>query len=475
MSGIQQVSENLVGGRLRFFLPFWKKLTSDENIIQIISGAKLEFKRCVRQKYPCKPINISTDFKCKIEQELQKYLVLGIIEKTDHSAGEFVNQIFPISKKNGGIRIILNLKLLNVDLQYKHFKMENLNSALCLMKKNCFMTSIDLKDAYYSVNIHESCRKFLRFVWNDQLFQFTCLPNGLSSAPRWYTKLMKPIFSKLRNQGFISVYYLDDIWLMGETRLQCQINLQVTISFLQEAGFLINFEKSCIVPTQYIKFLGFHLDSVNMTVNLPSEKKENIAILCKNLLTNNELSVRDVAKVIGVLVSCLPAIRYGALFYRYLERDKIIGLRANAGNFDGKMKISSNGKSDLQWWLCNVSSSIMPIKVPSYSLVITTDASHVGWGAVSQGQSTGGHWTTEESNLHINELELKAILFGLKSFFDNITARHIRIKSDNFTAVSYINNLGGVKSIKLHNLAKSIWTWAFSRDIHLSAEHLPGS
>lgn len=89
-------------------------------------------------------------------------------------------------------------------------------------------------------------------------------------------------------------------------------------------------------------------------------------------------------------------------------------------------------------------------------------------------QNTGGQWSEEESQLHSNELELKAIEFGLK-VLNHVHHVHIRIRSDDSTAVSYINNLGGVKSLRCHRLAKAIWIWAIDRDVHFSAEHLPGS
>ena len=129
---------------------------------------------------------------------MDKYLTCGIIEEATHSSGEFVGQIFPVCRKSGGIRIILNLKPLNLDVSYQHFnqhfKMENLNCVPELMEKDCFMASIDLQDAYYSVNIYKQQRKFLRFIWYGQLYQFTCLPNCLTSAPRWFTNILKPIF-----------------------------------------------------------------------------------------------------------------------------------------------------------------------------------------------------------------------------------------------------------------------------------------
>ena len=95
--------------------------------------------------------------------------------------------------------------------------MENLKSAITVMSPNCYMASLDLKDAYYSVSIDTNHRIYLRFIWKNQLFQFTCLPNGLSSTPRIFTKLMKPAYSTLRSKGFENAGYIDDTYLKGST------------------------------------------------------------------------------------------------------------------------------------------------------------------------------------------------------------------------------------------------------------------
>ena len=83
--------------------------------------------------------------------------------------------------------MILDLKRLNEDIIYHHFKMDTLQKALTLVFPNCYMASIDLKDAYYSVSIPETDRKFLRFEWDGQLWQFDCMPDGLALAPRKFT------------------------------------------------------------------------------------------------------------------------------------------------------------------------------------------------------------------------------------------------------------------------------------------------
>ena len=63
------------------------------------------------------------------------------------------------------------------------------------------MSSIDLRDAYYSVPIALEFRKYLKFIWKGEMFQFTALPMGLPSSPRIFTKMLKPVFATLRCQS----------------------------------------------------------------------------------------------------------------------------------------------------------------------------------------------------------------------------------------------------------------------------------
>lgn len=60
------------------------------------------------------------------------------------------------------------------------------------------MASTDLRNAYYSIDIAEDSRKYLRFVWQGQLHQYRVLPMGLSSSPQIFTRLMKVLFAIFR-------------------------------------------------------------------------------------------------------------------------------------------------------------------------------------------------------------------------------------------------------------------------------------
>ena len=152
------------------------------------------------QMFPPKGIAFNSEESQIISSELDKLLTKGFIVKSQHCHGEFLSTIFLRKKKTGGYRLILNLKNLNQYISNHHFKMESLTSAILLMTPGCYMASVDLQDAYYSVPINEKCQKYLKFSWQGELFQFTCLPNGLASAPRLFTKLLKPVYSKWDTQ-----------------------------------------------------------------------------------------------------------------------------------------------------------------------------------------------------------------------------------------------------------------------------------
>ena len=75
----------------------------------------------------------------------------------------------------------------------------------------------------------------------------------------------------------------------------------------------------------------------------------------------------------------------------------------------------------------------------------------------------------------MNYLELKAIHLAIKAYsYLWKGCKHIRIRSDNTTAIAYVNNMGGLVSSSCDRLAKETWTYCFERNTCLSAIHTPG-
>ena len=95
-----------------------------------------------------------------------------------------------------------------------------------------------------------------------QLFKFVYLCSGLSSAPRIYTKVLKPIYRWLRQQGFRGSYYIDDSLNMNQDQTVCKETIAIMADTLESLGFSVHKEKSVFVPAQRILLFGFILDSV---------------------------------------------------------------------------------------------------------------------------------------------------------------------------------------------------------------------
>ena len=203
-------------GQLREHVSAWESLTSDSFILDAIKHYHIEFESEVPyQAQEPRYIYSSLSDKEVIDGEISKLLLKGVIEGTGHTGNGFVFNVFVRPKKDGTYRMILNLKSLNELVVYQHFKMDNILTALKLMRLKCFMASVDLKDAYYSVPIALKDRKFLKFEWKGDYYQYTCLPNGLACAPRLFTKILKPIYAHLHSVGHVSMGNIDDLFLVA--------------------------------------------------------------------------------------------------------------------------------------------------------------------------------------------------------------------------------------------------------------------
>ena len=162
----------------------------------------------------------------------------------------FISSLFVIPKKGRGHRPVINLKPLNCSIPYEHFKMESVHMLKDRLMKGDFMVKIDLKDAYLTVPIWQNHQKYIRFLWRDSLLEFACLPFGLASAPRVFTKLLKPVLSILRQRGIRLIVYLDDILLMAPSVEQVLQHAASTLNLLEGLGFTVNYLKSVLVPSQ---------------------------------------------------------------------------------------------------------------------------------------------------------------------------------------------------------------------------------
>ncbi len=182
----------------------------------------------------------------------------------------FYGPYFIVPKKVGGLRPILDLRVLNRALHKLPFKMLTHRCMIkCIQPQDWF--AIDLKDAYFHVSILPRHRPFLRFAFNGRAWQHRVLPFGLSLSPRVFTKVVEGALTPLREVGIRILNYLDDWLILAQSREQLGDHRDLVLRHLSQLGLRVNWENSNLSPVQRISFLDLELDSVSMTARLTEE------------------------------------------------------------------------------------------------------------------------------------------------------------------------------------------------------------
>ena len=179
------------------------------------------------------------------------------------------------------------------------------------------------------------------------------------------------------------VIYIDDIILFAYDPQTLLGFVHRAITLFQSLGFTIHSDKSQPVPSQRVRdFLGFILDSIAMTVSMKLDKADKVKTAIRQLFRKEQPLIREVASVVGQMVSCFPGVKYAPLYYRALENGKTDALKMNGWNLDERMLIFDIAKKDMSWWLSNIHNDpchVMPMK---YKITLKCDSSLEGWGSV---------------------------------------------------------------------------------------------
>ena len=273
--------------------------------------------------------------------------------------------------------------------------MEGIHMLKDLLKQRDFMAKIDLKDAYFAaVPISEPDKNYLRFRRKGQMYQFNCLPFGLSCAPWVFTKITKAVAAVLREMGVRIIIYIDDMLIMAESETLLRDHI---IYLLENLGFMIDFPKSSLESKRTMEFLGFQVDSTSMELKLPGDKIKNIRGEARKILAADYITALTLSRILGKMNAATKAICMAPLFYRQLQAELQQALNKFCQDYNTPVCLSLMAREELEWWnthFTNWNGRSLIAKKPNISL--ETDASLTGWGALCQGVRTGGPWSREE-------------------------------------------------------------------------------
>ena len=413
-----------------------------------------------------------------LHQEIQGLLQKGVISlvPTALEREGCYSTYFLVPKKTGGHRAVLNLKYLNSFIREElTFKMLTTKSLLELVRPGDWATSLDLKDAFFHVPVLQSHRKYLRFHFKGQSYQYNVMPFGYTLAPLVFTRLLEKALVPLRREGNRIYAYIDDLLNLGGTPQEVR-NITLSLAHhLLALGFSINWEKSAPDPTQRPVYLGVQLDTSLMKATLSEARRINLMHLLHRFRTIPGHSYHECQVMVGHLVSATHLIPLGMLYARPIMR-WFSRLRMHPRRDKGKhIVVPPRLHPHMNQWLYALGNGLsVPMGPPpqNYATVFT-DACPEGWGGVYRTFSVRGKWVVGEKR-HINLLELRTVLLVLKHFVWAVQGRHVLIRSDNKTAVAHINKQGGIHSVALMDQSRELWLWAHQHLLSLRALYIKG-
>ncbi|KAI2645466.1 Transposon Ty3-G Gag-Pol polyprotein [Labeo rohita] len=412
-----------------------------------------------------------------MEQEVATLLrkeAIEVVPPHERESG-FYSRYFVVPKKDRGLRPILDLHLLNRSVKRLKFKMLTIEQVVSQIRSEDLFVTIDLKDAYFHVSILPHHRKFLRFAFRGEAYQYRVLPFGLALSPRTFTKCVDAALAPLRLQGIRILNYIDDWLILAQSEMVAVRHRDVVLAHMKALGLRLNAKKSVLSPLQRTTYLGVVWDSTTMQARLSPARIESILTAVKRVKEGRSLTVKQFQQLLGLMAAASNVIPFGLLYMRPLQwwlKTKGFSPRGNPLRI---IRVTRHCLRALDMWRKPWFLSQGPVLgAPCRRVSLATDASLTGWGAVMSGHPARGLWSGRQLTWHINCLEMLAVFRALKHFLPDLRDRHVLVRTDNTSVVSYINHQGGLRSRPLYKLAHQILVWSQDKLLSLRAVYVPG-
>jgi len=339
---------------------FWEQeLQAGAWVLDLIKyGYSVPFKsEPVRSEFP----NNSTVSKnhSVAEEQVKLLLQQGVLTKCSVKP-HCINPLGLVSKPiKGGMKhrlIFDGSRIVNDHVDPPVVKLAYLQKACLKLERNQLLGVFDLKSCYFHIKIHPSQTKYfgvkLAIDGVDTYMEFAHLPFGLNSAVHCVTKVWKPLIAYIQKQGIPLSVYIDDGIFGAATAQEWEFRRKFIWDVVTKAGWSIEMDKSDNehMGAMVKQYLGFLVNTKVMKLYLPAEKVEIVANLVAQTATRPSCSAKDLAKVLGKMVSCIPS--HGP-YARVCTRSGYIDLQqaVDAGGWKTIVHLSDSTRGEFELFL----------------------------------------------------------------------------------------------------------------------------
>jgi hypothetical protein len=439
-----------------------------------------------------------------VRTRLREYMQFGALLRLPADTpllteGLRIQPLHVIIKAGKKPRLVIDLsRNLNDHLQYEYFRYSCVDDAVEASLPGCWYGKLDLSNCFLSFPLHPSVRKYFCFRFEGELYQFTHMPFGLSTAPRVCTQLLSVIQFALAEKGITDIRYLDDFFLIAKTKEGMARDLPLAQSVIRQFGLVVNQDKT-EGPAQQLSFLGVLLDSVNQTVSCTPERVEELTTLLRSLLRQRVITRGHTASLIGKLsfaAQVLPGAR------PFMRRMLDTLHQCKSRRHSAPVRIDPGFRDDVRFWvkqlhLWNGRQQWRGSRATPF--VFASDASLKGFGFYLEstptlsggtvdsaawpqhlqvGATFSGSYAPEHAHLHhshtqIAWCELLAVVACASTYAPLLAGQSMLFYVDNLTDVHIINRQA-TRSKALAGLLRQLYSIACEYNLSIRAEHRPG-
>ena len=293
-------------------------------------------------------------------------------------------------------------------------------------------------------------------------------------APQVFSRVMALVSAILHSMGIGMHRYFDDWLVQSSSRESLLRDLQTVLRLCHELGVVINLEKSHLIPSQVVQYLGVVINTQSFVASPSPDRISRLLSTAGEFRSSASPPASLWLSLLGMLSSLAHLVPGGRLRMWSLQ----LCLNRSWDHVDLSIPVAWSAEclQDLQWWLHlpRLSQGVSLCQV-SPNLDFWSDASDVGWGAHLGPRVASSLWDLGQASLSINARELLAIQHGLLHFQLYLRGHTVAVFCDNVTAVAYLRREGGTRSPLLSTIAQEILRWSESLAIRLAPQFIPGS
>jgi hypothetical protein len=242
---------------------------------------QLELKDPNVKPYHARPYPVPHSQEKKLKAEIQRLCEYGVLRKINNS--EWACPMFTISKPDGSLRSLADLREVNKVIRRKPFPLPKITDMLQKLEGFMYATSLDLNMGYYHMLLTPFSSRLCTIVLPWGKYEYTRLPMGLCISPDVFQEKMSELMAGLE----FARAYLDDLLIIStETGFDKHLEkLDAVLSRLQEAGLKINAVKSFFARTE-LEYLGYNISREGLR---PSQKKVEAILQIATPATRRQL------------------------------------------------------------------------------------------------------------------------------------------------------------------------------------------